>query len=368
MKENFWVGKKVLLTGHSGFKGGWLALWLSEIGAKLIGVALPPETRPNLFEEAGIEKLLSASYWIDMSLGGRVGELRKIIERHEPEVVFHLAAQAIVRRGYREPVSTWASNLMGTVHLLEAIRSTLSVRVAVFVTTDKVYYNRNWCYPYRENDEVGGTDPYSASKAACELAISSYRFSFFQQPLTIESSCAANRPLTIISSARAGNVIGGGDWAEDRLIPDAVKAWSRGGCLLVRNPDAVRPWQHVLEPLSGYILLAEKLWDNPGLAGAYNFGPPAENAVPVSNVVEEASRLWGEGARYEFVDVENDPPEAHYLTLETSKARKVLGYASQWSFPEALERTIKWYRAFYSGEKARKLCENDIAAFQESVR
>ena len=255
--EGFFRGKKVLLTGHTGFKGSWLVLWLHRLGARVAGVSLPPNTLPNLFSLVGIEDLCE-SHLCDIR---DCAALNAVIRQIEPEIVFHLAAQPLVRASYLDPVETIATNVMGTAHVLDALRGLESTRVAVMVTTDKVYREKQPPRPYRENDALGGHDPYSASKAASEIVIGSYRSAFLA-----EQGVA-------IASARAGNVIGGGDWSADRLIPDAVRAWQKGQTLEVRRPDAIRPWQHVLEPLAGYLTLAEKIWRQPALAGAYNFGP-----------------------------------------------------------------------------------------------
>ncbi len=280
-----------------------------------------------------------------------------------PEVVFHLAAQPLVRAGYREPVATFATNVMGTVHVLEALRGVASMRVAVMVTTDKVYRNPHPSpftlqpstfnpQPFSETAPLGGHDPYSASKAACEIAIESYRESFL-------------RPQGVaVASARAGNVIGGGDWSEDRLIPDAVRAWSCGDVLELRYPEAVRPWQHVLEPLAGYLRLAEGLWENPDLADAYNFAPAPEDAVPVREVVALAQAAWGDGAQVVYAARADDPPEAAWLALDAGKAAARLGVAPRWKLEEAVTRTIRWYRSYYSGENARRLCQDELAAYE----
>ena len=269
----------------------------------------------------------------------------------QPEVVFHLAAQPLVRASYREPVATFATNVMGTVHLLEALRGVDSVRVAVLITTDKVYLNREWPYPYREDDALGGHDPYSASKAASEIAIASYREAFLKA-----------RGVAI-ASARAGNVIGGGDWSEDRLIPDAIRAWQAGEALIVRRPSAVRPWQHVLEPLYGYLTLAERLWDCPDEAGAYNFGPQPHEAATVRDVIEQARRAYGGGVAVHYSDDTAGPHEAGWLALETAKVRTMLGFTPRWTLAKAIERTIHWYRGMQDGMDARALCHLDLQAY-----
>ena len=277
LSANFWRGKRVLLTGHTGFKGSWLALWLQRLGAQVTGIALPPNTTPNLFDLARIAGGVT-NHFCDIR---DPLALAKIIRHADPEIDFHLAAQPLVRTSYRDPLATYASNIMGTAHVLDALRGLEGAKVAVMVTTDKVYRNQEWHYPYRETDELGGHDPYSASKAASEIVIASYRSAYLA-----EQGVA-------VASARAGNVIGGGDWSTDRLIPDAVRAWQTARPLEVRRPQATRPWQHVLEPLATYLALAQTLWQQPVLAGAYNFGPHTQQAATVREVIEQArSAFW----------------------------------------------------------------------------
>lgn len=344
---SFWRGKRVLLTGHTGFKGGWLALWLRRLGAEVEGAALPPNTIPHLFGSAKIAEACVSRY-CDIR---DAAALAKLAREARPDVAFHLAAQPLVRAGYRDPVGTFASNVMGTTHLLEALRGVDSIRVAVMITTDKVYRNNEWAYPYREDDALGGRDPYSASKAACELVIACYRDAFLR-----EQGAA-------VASARAGNVIGGGDWSEDRLIPDAVRAWEAGRILEIRHPQAVRPWQHVLEPLAGYLTLAEQLWRRPDLAGAYNFGPQPHEAATVREVIEIARAAYG-GGEVRYGGEAASFHEAGRLALETAKARSVLGVMPKWPLREAVERTMTWFRAQQAGAEARALCEADIAAYE----
>ncbi|MFY8051770.1 MAG: CDP-glucose 4,6-dehydratase, partial [Armatimonadaceae bacterium] len=265
MTPGFWNGKRVVITGHTGFKGSWLTLWLSQLGAKVTGIALEPCTTPSIFNEANIAECCD-HHVCDIRDAAKTASL---IKAANPEIIFHLAAQPLVRLSYREPLETFASNVMGTANVLNALRECPDCRTAVMITTDKVYHNREWAWPYREDDTLGGHDPYSASKAACEIVINSFRQSFL------------NDAGVAVASVRAGNVIGGGDWSEDRLIPDAVRAWTSGQTLSIRRPDSVRPWQHVLEPLRGYIELAEKLHETPSLAGAYNFGPRTHMAATV---------------------------------------------------------------------------------------
>lgn len=346
---HFWHGKRVLLTGHTGFKGAWLALWLQRLGAEVTGIALAPATTPALFTLAQVGQGID-SRLCDVR---DATALAAIIQKTKPEIVLHLAAQALVRPGYNAPIETFATNIMGTAHLLDALRNLPSVRVAVVVTTDKVYHNREWAYPYREEDHLGGHDPYSASKAAAELITASYRGAF----LTAQG--------VAVATARAGNVIGGGDWSKDRLLPDAVRAWEQGATLHIRHPEATRPWQHVLEPLAAYLRLAEVLWEQPQHAGAYNFGPLPHEAATVKNVIELASIAYPASVTSYHSD-SSGPHEAHWLALETAKARNLLGVQPRWSLATAVARTMDWYRAQQQGLDARYLCEAEIA-FYESI-
>lgn len=344
---DFWRDKRVFLTGHTGFKGGWLSLWLQRLGAQVTGVALPPNTTPNLFELARVSDGMESQY---CDIRDAVS-LSTIVRAAQPEIVLHLAAQPLVRASYRKPLETFGSNVMGTAHLLDSLRGLDSVRVAVMVTTDKVYHNQEWPYPYRENDALGGHDPYSASKAASEIVIASYRDAFLA-----EQGVA-------VASARAGNVISGGDWSEDRLIPDAVRAWAAGRPLDIRRPQAIRPWQHVLEPLAGYLTLAQKLWEQPELAGAYNFGPQTHEAVTVRKVVELARRAYGAGEVI-YGDSSEGSHETNWLALEIAKARVTLGVTPKWALAETVNRTMAWYRAQHEGSDARNLCEAEITAYE----
>jgi CDP-glucose 4,6-dehydratase len=347
LDKSFWSGKRVLLTGHTGFKGGWLALWLTRLGAQVTGVSLPPTTTPILFSLARVDELTDSRY-ADIR---DAEQLAAIVKEAAPDIVFHLAAQALVRASYRQPLETLATNVMGTAHLLESLRGQDSVKAAVIITTDKVYKNQEWPYPYRENDPLGGHDPYSASKAASEIVAATYRDAF----LTEQG--------VSVATARAGNVIGGGDWSEDRLIPDAVRAWEAGLSLEVRRPQAIRPWQHVLEPLAAYLLLAEKLWRQPDLAGAYNFGPETSAAATVREVIELARKSYGQGLVV-WGDGSEGPHEAGWLALEVAKARTTLGIAPKWSLAQAIERTMHWYRRQSQGEDARQLCLAEIDDFE----
>jgi CDP-glucose 4,6-dehydratase len=344
----FWQGKRVLLTGHTGFKGSWLTIWLHRLGASVTGLSLAPAMLPNLFTEADVDKLCDS----------RIGDIRdralvaRIVRDVRPEIVLHLAAQPLVRASYRAPLDTFDTNVMGTAHVLDAMREVDSVRVAVMITTDKVYRDDGDRRAYAEHDPLGGRDPYSASKAACEIVIASYRDSFL-----------AAHGLAV-ASARAGNVIGGGDWSEDRLLPDAARAWQAGKPLIVRMPQAIRPWQHVLEPLGGYLCLAQRLWQDPTLADAYNFGPHRGDAVPVRHVVELARRAYGEGAVVQYGDGSVGPYEAGWLALDVDKARNRLGVQPVWRLDDAIARTMTWYRDHGHGAGARQLCFADISEFE----
>jgi CDP-glucose 4,6-dehydratase len=342
----FWRGKRVFVTGHSGFKGGWLCLVLGRLGAIWSGLSLHPETKPNLFELAEIHK----------GGGGGFHDIRdaqsvnRALAAFQPEIVFHLAAQPLVRRSHRDPVETFTTNVTGTAHLLETVRLCDSVKAVVVVTTDKVYRNNETGAAFLEEDSLGGHDPYSASKAAAEMVVQSYRQSFF---------AAQGKGLV---AARAGNVIGGGDWSEDRILPDAVRAWGDGQKLEVRNPEATRPWQHVLEPLCGYLSLAETIYQNPAASSDFNFGPDPHDIATVREVVEIALAVFGRGDV--AWGVKRDTLyEAKALALDNSKAKAQLGIRPVWSLQEAVSRTMAWYRRQADGENARALCEQDIEAF-----
>lgn len=345
----FWAGKRVLLTGHTGFKGAWLALWLQRLGAQVSGLALTPPAQPALFTLAGVEHGMAASHMGDIR---NAAETARVVRASQPQVVLHLAAQALVRPSYTAPLDTLATNIMGTAHVLDALRGLDCVRAVVVVTTDKVYRNREWAYPYRESDALGGHDPYSASKAACELVAASYRDAFLQAQ------------GVALATARAGNVVGGGDWAVDRLIPDAVRAWESGKPLEIRSPASTRPWQHVLEPLAAYLRLAEALYQGSATASAYNFGPLPHEAASVHHVIEMARKAYPNG----IVSYQNEsggPHEAGWLALETAHARQQLSIAPRWSLEHTINRTMHWYQALHAGSAARDLCSADLDAYAQ---
>jgi CDP-glucose 4,6-dehydratase len=343
----FWSGRRVLVLGHTGFKGAWLSLWLHRMGASVCGLSLPPPTEPSLFALADLARLVPTTFGDIRDLDA----VRSAMRECQPHVVFHLAAQALVRRSYRDPIETYATNVMGTAHVLEAIRSVPSVRAVVVVTSDKCYENREWLWAYRETEAMGGHDPYSSSKGCAELVISAYRRSFFAQP---------DGPVVGIASARAGNVIGGGDWAEDRLLPDCMRALCNGRCIEIRNPRAIRPWQHVLEPLCGYLRLAECLdADADGFGDAWNFGPADEDARPVAWIVERVVERWGDGAAWSLAS-DDTPHEATWLKVDASRARMRLGWAPRLILPDSLDWTVTWHRRLHAGEAAGALAAEQL--------
>ena len=342
----FWQGKRVLLTGRSGFKGAWMSIWLERMGAEVTGLSLPPQTSPNLHDLTAAGDSLHA-HWCDIRDQSAV---LSIFRQAEPEIVLHLAAQALVRPSYLDAAGTFATNIQGTVNILEAVRSVKSVRAVVAVTTDKVYRNDERGRPFKEDDPLGGRDPYSASKAAAEMVISSYRQSFLG-------------PSGVgVAAARAGNVIGGGDWSADRILPDAVRAWENGKALQVRNPAATRPWQHVLEPLAGYLKLAEALVESPQVGEAFNFGPAAGEVATVREVVLQARESFGCG-EIEWGTTPDDFHEARALSLDNSKAREVLGVRPVWTLEQTISRTMCWYKRQLAGENARAICEEDMDTY-----
>jgi len=345
----FWAGRRVFLTGHTGFKGSWLSLWLQAMGAEVKGFALAPDTRPALFDVADVASGM-------VSETGDIRDpaaLRASLVDFVPDTVIHMAAQPLVRLSYEQPVETYAVNVMGTAHLLEAVRACPSVHAAVIVTTDKCYENREWPWGYRETEPMGGHDPYSSSKGCAELVTAAWRRSFF-----------AHEGAAAIASARAGNVIGGGDWALDRLIPDILRAVEADQPVEVRNPLSIRPWQHVLEPLGGYLVLAQALHARgPAVADGWNFGPRDEDARPVGWIADRMAALWGEGATWRH-DEREQPHEARYLKLDISKARSDLGWAPRWSLDEALRRIVDWHRVWRAGQDVRALCLEQIRAYE----
>jgi CDP-glucose 4,6-dehydratase len=346
-------GKKVFVTGHTGFKGSWLCLLLHRLGAEIYGYALTPPTQPSLYEVAGIDDLVTS----------RIADIRDYqtlfmtLSEIEPEVVIHMAAQPLVRDSYKNPIDTYSINVMGTVNLLEAVRHIKSVRAIINVTTDKCYENKEWLWGYRENEPMGGYDPYSNSKGCSELVTSSFRNSFFNPQDYGKTHRVA------LASARAGNVIGGGDWAEDRLIPDFIRAINRGEKVKIRSPYAIRPWQHVLEPLSGYLHLGAKLLtEGCSYAEGWNFGPNDADAQPVAWIIDRLCTLWGENASYE-IDTHPQPHEAAYLKLDCSNAKTRLGWHPRWDIETALHKIVDWTKACNRGENMRRLCEQQIKEY-----
>ena len=353
----FWKGTRVLLTGHTGFKGSWLSLWLQAMGTQVVGYALAPPPNPGLFEVAEVGKGMTSIIGNILDLE----HLRAVFSEYKPEIVIHMAAQSLVRYSYIEPVGTYATNVMGTVNLLEAVRGTDSVKAVVNVTSDKCYENREWVWGYRENEAMGGYDPYSNSKGCAELVTAAYRNSYFHPEKYKEHGVA-------LASVRAGNVIGGGDWADDRLIPDIMRAITQGKPVYIRNPHAIRPWQYVLEPLSGYLLLAKKLYEEGAVyAEGWNFGPNDEDAKPVQWIVEQLTKSWGDDARWEL-DGGDHPHEAHYLKLDCSKAKARLGWHLRWNPENALGAIIDWHRAYQDGQDMRELTLRQIDAYNDGFQ
>lgn len=351
----FWDAKRVFLTGHTGFKGSWLSLWLQQCGAKVTGFALAPPTTPSLFEAAQVAEGMKSV----------IGDIRDgsflslAMQDADPDIVIHMAAQPLVRRSYIDPIETYATNVMGTANLLEAVRNVSSVRAVVIVTTDKCYENKEWFWGYRENEPMGGFDPYSSSKACAELLTSAYRNSYFNVSKYDQHKVA-------LATARAGNVIGGGDWADDRLIPDIMRSIQIGQSVKIRNPDAIRPWQHVLEPLSGYLLLAEKLYKEGAIfSEAFNFGPNDEDAKPVQWVVDQITECWGNASWH--IDKDSHPHEAHHLKLDCSKAKSQLGWTPKWNLSQALENIVSWHKAYNERQDMRAFSLQQLSHYLSKV-
>lgn len=345
VNTTFWKNKKVFLTGHTGFKGSWLSIWLQSMGVILKGYSLEPNTDPNLFTLARVSEFMESE----------IGDIRdldhisKSMIDFNPDILIHMAAQPLVRLSYQNPVDTYTTNVMGTVNVLEAARNCSNLRAIVSVTTDKCYENKEWDWGYRENEPMGGKDPYSSSKGCAELVIAAYRHSYFSTNATAS-----------LASARAGNVIGGGDWAEDRLIPDILIAFEKSHEVIIRNPLSTRPWQHVLEPLSGYLVLAENLFEfGDTYAEGWNFGPKDEDCKPVSWILDKMVRKWGEGACWKH-DTSNNPHEARFLKLDCSKAANRLKWKPKWNLEEVLDSIIDWHQSYLSGKDVKKDCLNEI--------
>jgi len=345
-----------LITGHTGFKGSWLSFWLQSLGAEVTGYSLPPPTTPSLYELAKIDQGME-------SVHGDVRNLtlfKRVLADHRPEIVIHMAAQSLVRRSYQDPIETYETNVMGTVNVLEAVRQVGGTRAVIVVTSDKSYENHELARGYREQDPLGGYDPYSSSKACAELVTAAFRQSFFDSKIH-----SANR--VAIASARAGNVIGGGDWAEDRLVPDIMRAMMAGQAVMIRNPEAIRPWQHVLDPLAGYMVLTERLYvDGSKYAESWNFGPSDEDAKPVSWIAQRLTELWGRGIGWQVAGNQH-PHETHYLKLDCSKAIARLGWLPQWNIDQALGAVIDWYKCFEAGQSVRDLMFRQIQSYQSEL-
>jgi CDP-glucose 4,6-dehydratase len=349
--KEFWQGKKVLVTGHTGFKGGWLSTILTMLQADVSGLALSPDSEPNLFQSARINEGMT-SYIGDIR---DLQLVKNVIEEVRPEIVFHLAAQSLVRESYLQPVETFSTNVLGTVHLLDVVRNNDSVRAFVCVTSDKCYENNGTVWSYKETEPMGGHDPYSASKGCAELAITAMRESFFEN-----ESCN-------IASARAGNVFGGGDWARDRLIPDLILAFAEGKQGLLRNPDYIRPWQHVLDPLSGYMMLAQGLWnEGEKYAEGWNFGPDQDSEISVSEIADQLVRIWDNDSSWASIDSkERHMKEANYLKLDCSKTKQKLGWKPRWNLEQGLKKTTDWYKAFLNGKDMHEYTQQQISTYMQ---
>ncbi len=350
---NFWKGKSVFLTGHTGFKGSWLSLWLQSLGAEVTGYALKPPTHPNLFEVASVEKAMRSNIGDIRDLEN----LKKVMKEANPDVLIHMAAQPLVRYSYSNPVETYATNVMGTVHVLEAARGNQNIRAILNITSDKCYDNKEIDRGYREDDPMGGFDPYSNSKGCAELVSAAYRNSFFTVDQYLEHGVA-------LATARAGNVIGGGDWAEDRLIPDFIRSMEKKEKLIIRNPHAIRPWQHVLEPLQGYLLLCQKLYEEgPLFSESFNFGPEEKDSKDVEWIACHIVKVWGEGAAYEVRANASSLHEAHFLKLDCTKANKRLGWHAKSDIHVALEKICAWHKAYLKNEDMHQYSLNDISMY-----
>lgn len=351
VNSKFWKGKKVFITGHTGFKGSWLSLWLQSMGAEIKGFSLAPHTSPSLFYEANVGEKMESVF-------GDIRDKDCVFDsmiQFNPDVIFHMAAQPLVRASYREPIDTYSTNIMGTLNVLEGARYCSNLKAVVNVTTDKCYANNEWDWGYRENEPMGGFDPYSSSKACSELVTSAYRSSFFKK-----SGIA-------VATARAGNVIGGGDWSEDRLIPDILNAFVNKKPVVIRNPNSIRPWQHVLEPLSGYLILAEKLFVNgQSFAEGWNFGPYDQDVQTVLWIVEKMTSDWNHKENWK-IDSDEQPHEANYLKLDISKAKNLLGWKPSWDLTVTIDKIIKWHQSWISGTNAQALCLAQINEFQNRV-
>lgn len=354
INPDFWKNKKVLITGHTGFKGSWLSMWLMSLGADIKGFALAPHTEFSLYDECNLSQNMQSEF----------GDIRNYetllssIKAFNPDIVFHLAAQALVRHSYHHPRETYSTNVMGTLNVFEVIRTIGGVKVIINVTSDKCYENKEWVWGYRETDAMGGYDPYSSSKGCAELLTASYRQSFFHPRDYAQHGCA-------LASVRAGNVIGGGDWSDDRLIPDTLKAFQKSESVLIRHPNAIRPWQHVLEPLSGYLMLAERLYANErDYAEGWNFGPLSKNEISVGEIVEMLANLWGENARW-HVDLSAQPHEAHFLKLDCSKAISQLGWQPKWSIHEAVHKIVNWQKAWLNQQNMFDYCLSEIHQYSQ---
>lgn len=353
--KDFWKDKKVLISGHTGFKGSWLSLWLQKMGSVVTGYSLPAPTIPNMFETAKVSSGMTSHSGDIRDLD----HLTRVMSECQPEIIIHMAAQSLVLFSYENPVDTYATNVMGTVNILEAARRVRSAKVIIVVTSDKCYQNKEWFWSYREYDPMGGHDPYSSSKGCAELITSAYRNSYFPEKSYDDHGVA-------IGSVRAGNVIGGGDWSKDRLIPDIMRALMQKRPVIIRNPDSVRPWQYVLEPLNGYLCLAERLWENgPEFSGAWNFGPKDDDSKPVAWIVEALTKQWGDDSTWEL-DILTHQHESHQLKLDSSKARTLLDWSTRIPLSKTLMLIVDWYQAYQQKEDMRKITENEIECFEKA--